>query len=300
MKVGVVGAGVMGTGVAQCFAEGGHTVVVVDPDPRALTGAPRRIRDGLRLRALLGVRSAGDRSAGDRPEEILPRIVWTDRLGELADAEFIVECALERLAVKEQVFRELDRVCPSATSLASCTSAVPIGRLGAFTGRPDRVIGTHFMNPAPIKNTVEVIRSAATSDETVSATIDLLAGIGKKAIVVADAPGFVSNRVLMATINQAVAVIHDGIADAAAVDEIFEKCVGHAMGPLRTADLIGLDTVLDSLVVLRDCTGNTMYEPCPLLVELVRNGRLGRKSGRGFHDYRTPAQADKPGDALTT
>jgi 3-hydroxybutyryl-CoA dehydrogenase len=281
MRIGVIGAGVMGTGVAQCFAEADHQVVVVDPDQHALSTAAQRIRDGLRLRTLLGGGQAG------RPwADILSRIQWTDSVEDVGDAEFVVECAVERLPVKEQVFRELDRVCPPSTVLASCTSAIPIGRLGAVTGRADRVIGTHFMNPAPVQHTVEVIRAAATSARTLDRTSDLLAAIGKKAIVVADAPGFVSNRVLMATVNQAVTVVHEGTADATAVDEIFENCAGHSMGPLRTADLIGLDTVLDSLRVLLECTGSPVYEPCPLLVDLVANGCLGRKSGRGFHEYR--------------
>jgi 3-hydroxybutyryl-CoA dehydrogenase len=279
MKVGVVGAGTMGTGVAQCFAAAGHDVLVTDPDAGALSGAPRKIREGLRLRTLLGGGS------GDRPEVLLSRIRWSARLDDLAGTGFIVECSPERLPVKEQVLRDLDRVCPGETVLASCTSAIPIGRLGAVTTRPDRVIGTHFMNPAPLKETVEVIRSAATSAETLRRTVELLTGIGKKSIVVGDGPGFVSNRVLMLTVNQAIAVLHDGIADAGTVDEIFEKCAGHTMGPLRTADLIGLDTVLDSLVVLRDCTGDPVFEPCPLLSELVRQGRLGRKTGHGFHRY---------------
>jgi 3-hydroxyacyl-CoA dehydrogenase len=282
MKVGVVGAGVMGTGVAQCFAAAGHEVVVTDPDAGALSSAPRRIRGGLRLRALLG----GGAHA-EPPEEILRRIRWTARLDDLAGTGFVVECALERLPVKEKVFRDLDRVCPAETVLASCTSAIPIGWLGAVTARADRVIGTHFMNPAPLKDTVEVIRAATTSDETLRHTVELLRGIGKKAIVVGDGPGFVSNRVLMLTVNQAIAVLQDGIADATAVDEIFENCAGHTMGPLRTADLIGLDTVLDSLAVLRECTGDPVFEPCPLLVDLVRQGRLGRKTQHGFHDYPT-------------
>jgi 3-hydroxybutyryl-CoA dehydrogenase len=279
MKVGVVGAGVMGTGVAQCFAAAGHEVVVTDPDAGALSSAPGRIRNGLRLRTLLGGTSA------EAPDQILRRIRWTTRPSDLAGTGFVVECALERLPVKEQVFRDLDQFCPAETVLASCTSAIPIGRLGAVTARPDRVIGTHFMNPAPLKDTVEVIRPATTSDETLRRTVELLTGIGKKSIVVGDGPGFVSNRVLMLTVNQAIAVVHDGIADAATVDEIFENCAGHAMGPLRTADLIGLDTVLDSLVVLRDCTDNPVFEPCPLLVGLVHQGRLGRKTGHGLHDY---------------
>jgi len=276
VKIGVVGAGVMGTGVAQCFATAGHDVVVADADPRAVDRGPDRIRAGLRMAALLGTRP---------PAGAADRIRWTGRLGELDGSEFVVECAAERQAVKEELFGELDRLCPAATVLASCTSAIPIGRLAAATARADRVVGTHFMNPAPVKDTVEVVRGAATSEETLRTTSEVLTGLGKRVIVVADGPGFVANRVLMATINEAIATVGDGIADAATVDRVFENCFGHAMGPLRTADLIGLDVILDTLVVLLECTGQPMYRPCPLLTELVGTGRLGRKTGHGLHSY---------------
>ncbi|WP_410567486.1 3-hydroxyacyl-CoA dehydrogenase family protein [Amycolatopsis sp. cmx-4-61] len=280
MKIGVAGAGVMGTGVAQCFAAAGHDVVVADPDPRALASAPERVLAGLKQAALLGRRPpAGPLSA------VPARIRWTGRLDDLGGSEFVVECAPERLPVKDELFGTLDRLCPPATVLASCTSAVPIGRLAAATARADRVVGTHFMNPVPLKEAVEVVRGTATSAETLALTTELLSGIGKHAIVVADGPGFVVNRVLMATVNEAIAAVHDGLADATTVDRVFEDCLGHPMGPLRTADLIGLDVVLDSLRVLRDCTGNPVYTPSPLLTELVGSGRLGRKSGRGFHAY---------------
>ena len=291
MTVGVVGAGTMGTGVAQCFAAAGHHVVVVDPAPGALASGPRRIRDGLRLQALLARRPTADRPPAPRPETVLARIRWTDLIAELSGAEFVVECAPERLPVKHQVFSDLDQLHPAPTVLASCTSAIPIGRLAAVTNRPDAVIGTHFMNPAPLKTAVEVVRCATTSDHTLRRTVALLAAIGKSAIVVADGPGFVSNRVLMVMINQAVAVLEDGVADAGTVDRIFEDCAGHTMGPLRTADLIGLDTVLDTLAVLRDITGDARFEPRPLLVELTEQGHLGRKTGRGFHTYAAPDTA---------
>lgn len=280
MRLGVVGAGVMGLGVTQCLIAAGHEVVVVDPSEEVRAAAPARLRDGVRLQALLG----GRKASGELPA----RVGWTGRMADLARVEFVVECAPERLPLKEELFAELDRVCPPGTVLASCTSAIPIARLAAATRRPGEVIGTHFMNPAPLKPAVEVVRGAHTTDDTLARTVDLLTGLGKTAIVVGDAPGFVTNRVLMLTVNQAVVVLHEGTADAATVDRVFETCFGHPMGPLRTADLIGLDTVLDSLVVLRDLLDDPTYDPCPLLVDLVARGRLGRKSGHGFHTWPAP------------
>ncbi|ROP42388.1 3-hydroxyacyl-CoA dehydrogenase family protein [Saccharothrix texasensis] len=279
MKVGVVGAGVMGTGVAQCFAAAGHEVVVVDPDPAALAGGPDRVRRGLRLQALLG-------SAPADPDLVPDRLSWTADLGDVAGCGFVVECGPERIPVKEGLFAALDDLCAPDTVLASCTSAIPVGVLAAATTRPDRVLATHFMNPAPLKDTVEVVRGPGTSDATMARTADVLSSLGKKAIVVSDAPGFVTNRVLMLAINEAVKVVAEGTAPAAAVDQVFESCFGHPMGPLRTADLIGLDTIRDTLLVLRDLLADPAYTPSPLLVELVAAGRLGKKSGRGFHDWR--------------
>ncbi len=277
---GVVGAGVMGVGITQCLIQAGHDVVVVDPNPGALSTGPRRLRDGLRLDRLLG---RGYRNAP--VEALLSRVQWTDRLSDLSNAVFVIECVRERVPDKEQVFRELDAVCPPQAVLASCTSAIPIARLAGVTCRPDRVLGMHFMNPAPLKDTVEVIRTSTTSEETLHRAVELLGTLNKKAIVVSDAPGFVSNRVLMLTINEAATVVQQGTADAEQVDEIFNSCFGHPMGPLHTADLIGLDTILDSLNVLREHTGDSRFEPCTLLADLVRAGRTGRKSGSGFYDY---------------
>ncbi|WP_055557497.1 3-hydroxyacyl-CoA dehydrogenase family protein [Streptomyces sp. NBRC 110028] len=278
--VGVVGAGTMGVGVAQCAAEAGYEVVVVDADPRAVTSGPTRLRDGLRLTRMLRRRPP----AASRPpaEE---RVSWAGRLEELRDARFVIECTRESIPVKESVFRDLDAVCAPDAVLATCTSAIPVSHLASCTKRPGLVIGTHFMNPAPLKDAVEVIRGPETEPGTVRRTRELLAAMGKKGIVVADAPGFVSNRVLMATVNDAAGVVQEGTADAASVDQIFQECFGHAMGPLRTADLIGLDTVVDSLHVLLECTGDARFEPCDLLVGLTAQGHLGRKTGRGFHVY---------------
>ncbi|RYJ31929.1 3-hydroxybutyryl-CoA dehydrogenase [Streptomyces sp. L-9-10] len=315
--VGVVGAGTMGIGVAQCFAEAGYPVVVVDSDPAALGGGPARLRAGVRMAQLLRRRSSASAGAGagagtdsdsgtdsgrgagaggGTPASSSPspeaRVVWSEKLSDLAPAFFVVECAREKVPVKEEILRQLDQVCGPDTVFASCTSCIPITRLGSVTGRPDRVIGTHFMNPAPLKDAVEVIRAPRTSEQTVRRTVDLLAEIGKQALVIRDAPGFVTNRVLMLTLNEAATVLGEGTADAETVDRIFQDCFGHPMGPLRTADLIGLDTVLDSLDVLREFTGDERFRPCALLARHVAEGSVGRKSGRGFYQY--PEQRQRP------
>ncbi|SCK46275.1 3-hydroxyacyl-CoA dehydrogenase family protein [Streptomyces sp. WMMB 322] len=304
--VGVVGAGTMGAGVAQCFAQTGHRVVVVDPDAEARRGGAARLRAGLRLKSLLrGRQTDGARRqsglpqnggtpgqaeqsrAAEREEPADPAalVEFTADLSDLAQASFVVECAREREPLKEEILRALDELCPAETIFASCTSAIPIARLGSFTGRPDRVVGTHFMNPAPLKDAVEVARSPHTSDDTLARTLRILEGIGKSPLVVGDGPGFVTNRVLMLTVNEAAYVLHGGTADAETVDRVFQECFGHPMGPLRTGDLIGLDTVVDTLDVLREHTGDERFQPCPLLAELVADGSVGRKAGRGFHHY---------------
>ncbi|MEV6419526.1 3-hydroxyacyl-CoA dehydrogenase family protein [Streptomyces sp. NPDC051662] len=293
--VGVVGAGTMGVGVAQCFAEAGYPVVVVDPDPAALSSGPARLRAGVRMARLLRRRSSPSPSPTPTPSPSPSpspedRIVWSAELPDLAQALFVVECAREKVPIKEEILRQLDQVCGPDTVFASCTSCIPITRLGSVTGRPDRVIGTHFMNPAPLKDAVEVIRAPGTSEWTVRRTVDLLADLGKRALVVRDAPGFVTNRVLMLTLNEAATVLGEGTADAETVDRIFQDCFGHPMGPLRTADLIGLDTVLDSLEVLREFTGDERFRPCALLARHVAEGSVGRKSGRGFYQYQEQRQ----------
>ncbi|MBF9129510.1 3-hydroxyacyl-CoA dehydrogenase family protein [Plantactinospora sp. S1510] len=276
--IGVVGAGQMGVGVGQCFAEAGHPVTVVEPSASARASVSRRLVGGLRL-SVLGGRKGVDF------DEVISRIRCTADLDDLRDAAFVVECAPERTPLKEDIFRRLGGICPTGTVLASCTSAIPIARLGAASGRPDRVLGTHLMNPAPIKRAVEVVTAPDTSPATLRSTVDLLRSIGKEPIVVGDAPGFVTNRVLMLMINEAAAVVREDTATPAVVDKIFQECFGHPTGPLATADLIGLDTVVDTLAVLLDHTGDARFVPCPLLVELVDAGRTGRKSGAGFHTY---------------
>ncbi|MBB5897880.1 3-hydroxyacyl-CoA dehydrogenase family protein [Kutzneria kofuensis] len=273
--VGVVGGGTMGLGVAQSLATAGHPVVVLDPADQVRATGSDRLRDGLRLAKLLG-RFSGDHA------EVLSSVRWTAVEKDLDDVQFVVECGPERIPLKQELFRMLDAVCPPDAVLASCTSAIPIGLLAACTGRPELVLGMHFMNPAPLKPVVEVARTEQTGADTLRRADELLAGMGKRGIVVRDAPGFVSNRVLMSTINDAATVVQEGTADPATVDKVFEDCFGHRMGPLRTADLIGLDTILDTLHVLLETTGDDRFTPCELLVGMVREGRLGKKSGGGF------------------
>lgn len=282
--VGVVGAGVMGTGVAQSFAEAGQRVVLVDVSAEALENVGPEIRKGLSMAALLrGKRSQPAPSA----DEVLALVETTTEYDRLADVRFVVENTTEDVDVKTGVYPRLDEVCPPDAIFAVNTSAIRIARLAELTKRPDKVIGMHLMNPVPLKPTVEVIRSARTSEDTVTTTLEVLQSIGKEGIVVNDSPGFVSNRVLMLTVNEAIAVLADGVAPAADIDRIFKTCFGHKMGPLETADLIGLDTILNSLVVLRDSFDDSKYEPHPLLAEKVAAGDHGRKSGRGFYEYGT-------------
>ncbi|WP_354596894.1 3-hydroxyacyl-CoA dehydrogenase family protein [Streptomyces sp. JL1001] len=293
--VGIVGAGTMGVGVAQCFAAAGHPVVVVDNDPGALASAPARLRAGIRTAALLGRRAGAPAAAGPPAPRTESLVSWSADLAALAPALLVVECAREDEDTKKEILRELDRICGPETIFASNTSCIPVSHLGSFTGRPDRVIGTHFMNPAPLKAAVEVIRAPETSDLTLARTEGFLARAGKHALVVRDAPGFVTNRVLMLTLNEAAAVLGEGTADAETVDRIFQDCFGHPMGPLRTADLIGLDTIADSLEVLRRHTGEDRFRPTPLLARLVAEGRVGRKAGRGFHTYAPQQPAARKG-----
>ncbi|GGV25340.1 3-hydroxybutyryl-CoA dehydrogenase [Streptomyces longisporoflavus] len=277
--VGVVGAGTMGVGVAHCLAAAGHEVIVVDPVPEALDSAPARLNAGLRMAALLR------RGPADGAERTVARVRFGSDLTELRTASFVIECARESIPVKQEVFRSLNAVLPPATVIATCTSAIPVGLLAEHVDEPGRVLGMHFMNPAYAKDSVEMIRGEQTDEQTLADAHDLLGSMGKQGIVVGDAPGFVSNRLSHGTYNDAAGVVQAGTADAATVDRLFQECFGHAMGPLRTADLIGLDTVVDTLHVLHDLTGEARFAPCALLTDLVAAGRLGRKSGQGFHAY---------------
>ncbi|HEU5474647.1 MAG TPA: 3-hydroxyacyl-CoA dehydrogenase family protein [Actinophytocola sp.] len=278
--VGVIGAGVMGVGVAQNLAQTGHRVVLLDISDEVLDNARRELRDGLRAYTLF------NRDAAVDPAAVFDRIDFSTDYELLAKADFVVENVTEDWDIKEAVYRRIDRIVRPEVVFAVNTSAISITRVGAVTDRPDRVVGMHFMNPVPMKPMVEVIQGYHTSAETIDTARRFLAGMGKDCIVVEDMPGFVSNRVLMLTINEAVFLVQDGVAAPADVDRIFKTCFGHKMGPLETADLIGLDTILKSVEVLYDSYNDDKYRPAPLLKKMVAAGVLGRKSGAGFHRYR--------------
>jgi 3-hydroxybutyryl-CoA dehydrogenase len=226
-----------------------------------------------------------NRGAGLDIQAAQERITYATDVGQLRAVDFLVENVVEKWHVKQPVYQRLDAICPVHCVFAANTSAIPITRIAAATARPGQVLGMHFMNPVPQKDTVEVIRGFHTSEQTLGVALQLLQRMGKQGIVVNDAPGFVSNRVLMLTINEAVNLVQEGVASASDVDRLFESCFGHRMGPLATADLIGLDTILYSIEVLHDAFGDSKYRPSTLLRRMVDAGLHGRKSGRGFFDY---------------
>ncbi|PYP87889.1 MAG: 3-hydroxybutyryl-CoA dehydrogenase [Candidatus Angelobacter sp. Gp1-AA117] len=278
--VGVIGAGVMGIGVAQNLAETGHRVVLVDIDEKQLTKARDSIRTNVRMQALFQ-----KKAPAPKPAAVLEKILFTTDYDELKVADFVVENVIEKWDVKQEVYRRIDSICSSNCIFAANTSAISITRIGSATTRPDRVLGMHFMNPVPLKSMVEVIRGFHTSPATLEKGKRFLAEMGKECIVVNDMPGFVSNRVLMLTVNEAIYVVQDQVASAEDVDHIFKTCFGHKMGPLETGDLIGLDTILYSLEVLYESYNDDKFRPCPLLKKMVYAGLHGRKSGRGFYNY---------------
>jgi 3-hydroxybutyryl-CoA dehydrogenase len=279
-KVGVIGAGVIGIGVAQSLAQTGHMVILIDISHDILERARRDIGKDLKFGALFDVKvREADHS------EILSRIEFTTDYDRLSEVDMVVENSTESWSVKESIYPRLDRICRPNCILAANTSAISITRLAAATQRPDRVIGIHFMNPVAQKSVVEVIKGAHSSEETLQAVRSFLHQLGKRAIVVNDMPGFVSSRVLMLAINEAIFTVQDKVASPSDIDEIFVKCLAHKMGPLATADLIGLDTVLHTLDVLYQSYNNSKYRACPLLRQMVKAGIRGRKSGKGFFEY---------------
>jgi 3-hydroxybutyryl-CoA dehydrogenase len=269
----VVGAGQMGGGIAQVVAASGRRVSLYDAAPGAVERGLETMRKSLSRLAEKG---------GPEPDAILARVEPVD---ELVPADLMIEAVVEDAAVKEDVFRRADSLLPAEAVLASNTSSIPISTLAAATERPERVIGMHFFNPVPVLQLVEIVRGEQTSDETAEAITDLAHELGKTPAVANDFPGFVSNRILMPFINEAVWALHDGVADAEAIDTIAKLGFAHPLGPLALADLIGLDTCVAIMNVLRKGFTDERYAPCPLLEELVRAGKVGRKSGEGFYIY---------------
>ncbi|BAZ20908.1 3-hydroxyacyl-CoA dehydrogenase NAD-binding protein [Kalymmatonema gypsitolerans NIES-4073] len=278
--VGVVGAGVMGVGVAQNLAQTNHQVILVDISEDILDKAKQEIRNNVRFQ---GFFKKTDNT--ETPDTVLNRIEFSTNYKFLEKADFVVENVTEKWDIKKQVYSLLDSICLADSVFAANTSAIPITRIASVTKRADKVIGMHFMNPVPMKPMVEVIRGYHTSEQTIEIAKKMLTQMGKESIIVNDSPGFVSNRVLMLTINEAVFLLQDQVATVEDVDKIFKSCFGHKMGPLETADLIGLDTILFSIEVLYENFNDSKYRPCPLLKKMVDAGLHGRKSGQGFYVY---------------
>lgn len=278
-SIGVVGAGTMGNGIAQVAARSGLDVILRD------------VTDDLLVRALGTIDKSLQRDVDkqrltvEAKQEIIARIKSTTAIGDFESVDFVVEAIYEDFSAKADLLKELDRVCPAEVILASNTSSISITRLGAATSRPDRFVGMHFMNPVPVMKLVEIIRGIATSDQTYSATRELAEAMGKTAVEVNDAPGFVSNRVLMPMINEAVFALYEGVGTPDAIDQIMKLGMNHPMGPLELADFIGLDVCLAIMNVLYDGFNDSKYRPCPLLRKYVDAGWLGRKTGKGFYQY---------------
>jgi 3-hydroxybutyryl-CoA dehydrogenase len=278
-KVGVVGAGTMGNGIAQVFAQSGFDVTLVDAVPAAIERARATIEKSLGKFVEKGKLTAQQR------DESLGRLTASSSIDTLADADYVVEAIAEQVEAKTDLFARLDAITRPDVILSSNTSSISITLLGAATKRPDKVLGMHFMNPVPLMTLVELIRGQATSPESMAAATELCRTLGKTPVEAADYPGFISNRILMPMINEAIYAVMEGVGTPEAIDTVMKLGMNHPMGPLTLADFIGLDVCLAILNVLHDGLGDPKYRPCPLLRRMVAAGHLGRKSGRGFYAY---------------
>jgi len=278
-KVGVIGAGTMGNGIAHVFAKSSYDVILCELTQSYLDRGLATIGKNLEREVEKNKLTAEESAAA------LARIQGIVDRRKLVECDFVVEAATEQFAIKSEIFRDIDQICRPDVILATNTSSISITRMAAITRRPERVIGMHFFNPVPIMKLVEVIRGLATSNQTYDTVRGLSEKLGKTPVEVNDAPGFVSNRVLMPLLNEAMYTVMEGIATPQAVDEIFKLGMAHPMGPLTLADFIGLDVCLDIMRVMHDGLGDPKYRPCPLLIKMVDAGWLGKKSGRGFYQY---------------
>jgi len=280
MKIGVIGAGVMGRGVSQSLVQSGYSVVLIDLSNDILENAKEEIYNSIRFQKLFN-----KKENLEDPEIVMSRITLSTDYKLLCDVAYVIENATEKWEVKKEIYPKIDKICDNECIFAVNTSCVSITRIASLTERPSKVIGTHFMNPVPMINAVETIKGYHTSEDTINETKELLTKLGKECILVNDSPGFVANRLSHLFMNEAAFLIQDQVASPQEVDDIFKKCYGHKMGPLETADLIGLDTVVDSLDILYKDFQDSKFRCCPLLRKMVDAGLLGRKSGQGFLTY---------------